>query len=242
MHSSIVIKASQDKVWGVLTNYNTWEAWFGGKLNSVTPGWVNGASMEWEHGFQSRISGIEPFEFIEMTSNSGMKTKIVLSGKKRGQTEVVWDEDFSSSYISISDPDKKIAQINKTLVDLKDYVEKAGQSPRTSTKAATTQNSNVNAETAKTTNTDRTAKYAAEGKGKTKNTFLSTILSFIIPGLGQIYNGQIFKGVIIFFAFLITFITCICPIIIWIYGMYDAFNTSVKINNGELIKDRRSKK
>ncbi|HMK47517.1 MAG TPA: hypothetical protein VK436_12900 [Methanocella sp.] len=263
MRSSIIIKASPNDIWGILTNHNTWEDWSGSKLNGVTPGWIDGARMEWELGVPSRISGIIPSEFIEITSNSGMKTKIILSGKKRGTTEVIWDEDFSSSYISISDPNKKTAQIHKTLADLKYYVEKTSRIPRTNTKIATKQNNKVNVKPPKMTKpqtapinkeaqpnqlnpantqplkqtkttSDTEAKYAAEGKGKTKNTLLSAILSFIIPGSGQIYNGQIIKGVIIFLTFLLTFITCICPIIVWLYGIYDAFSTSVKINKGEM--------
>lgn len=69
-----------------------------------------------------------------------------------------------------------------------------------------------------------------------KNAGIAAVLSFFITGLGQIYNGQIFKGLffIIIYAFswllmyvLIGFITT--PII-WIWGMVDAYRSANRIN------------
>lgn len=55
---------------------------------------------------------------------------------------------------------------------------------------------------------------------------LAAILSFFISGLGQVYNGQVGKGILIFlFGWLI---------IPWIIGVIDAYRVAVKINNGEL--------
>ena len=62
------------------------------------------------------------------------------------------------------------------------------------------------------------------------------MLSFFYTGLGQIYNGQIGKGILLLIiygaswlamAVLIGFITT--PIL-WIYGMYDAYKTAERIN------------
>jgi TM2 domain-containing membrane protein YozV len=71
-----------------------------------------------------------------------------------------------------------------------------------------------------------------------KNPGLAAVLSFFVTGLGQIYNGQILKG-LIFFAIsllnvllmwvLIGFITA--PLF-WIYGIYDAYKNAERINRG----------
>jgi TM2 domain-containing membrane protein YozV len=69
-----------------------------------------------------------------------------------------------------------------------------------------------------------------------KNPGLAAVLSFFITGLGQIYNGQIAKGVlfiiiqainVLLMYVVIGFITC--PIF-WIWGMVDAYRTAEKIN------------
>jgi len=73
-----------------------------------------------------------------------------------------------------------------------------------------------------------------------KNEGLAAVLSFLFVGLGQIYNGEIGKGImfIIFGAiaiftmlFLIGFI--IYPVF-WIYNIYDAYNTAKGINAGTI--------
>jgi TM2 domain-containing membrane protein YozV len=69
-----------------------------------------------------------------------------------------------------------------------------------------------------------------------KSAGLAAVLSFLIPGVGQIYNGQILKGLIIFAvqainaaltSVLIGFITY--PIVL-IYAVYDAYRTAERIN------------
>jgi TM2 domain-containing membrane protein YozV len=69
-----------------------------------------------------------------------------------------------------------------------------------------------------------------------KSAGLAAVLSFIIPGVGQIYNGQILKGLIIFviqainaalMSIIIGFITY--PIVL-IYAVYDAYRTAERIN------------
>lgn len=74
-----------------------------------------------------------------------------------------------------------------------------------------------------------------------KNAGLAAVLSFFIPGLGQIYNGEIGKGLLLiilsFFAaiLIIVLIGMIIYPLIWIYGIYDAYNTANKINSGVII-------
>ncbi|MDD1699844.1 MAG: hypothetical protein LUQ04_03505 [Methanoregula sp.] len=68
-----------------------------------------------------------------------------------------------------------------------------------------------------------------------KNPFLATICSFFIPGLGQVYNGETAKGVGIFAGTLIGLFILIIPgLIVWVYGLYDAYTTSKKMNNKEI--------
>ncbi|MBR0272243.1 MAG: zinc ribbon domain-containing protein [Methanobrevibacter sp.] len=77
-----------------------------------------------------------------------------------------------------------------------------------------------------------------------KNPVVALILSFIFPGLGQLYNNQNHKGITLIIAYIVSgiltllLIGIILAILIWIYGMYDAFISAKAINNGELIEDR----
>jgi TM2 domain-containing membrane protein YozV len=69
-----------------------------------------------------------------------------------------------------------------------------------------------------------------------KNPGLAAIASFFFSGLGQIYNGEIGKGLIFI---LIQFINVGLMLIllgfltypvVWIYGIYDAYTTAERIN------------
>lgn len=70
-----------------------------------------------------------------------------------------------------------------------------------------------------------------------KNAGLAAILSFFYTGLGQIYNGEIGKGigmiVLYFISWLLMFVGIgfITTPIIWIWGIYDAYKSAEKINN-----------
>lgn len=69
-----------------------------------------------------------------------------------------------------------------------------------------------------------------------KNSGLAAILSFLLPGLGQMYNGEIGKGVLImvvqFVNFLLMFIIIgfITSPIVLIWAIYDAYKTAERIN------------
>lgn len=69
-----------------------------------------------------------------------------------------------------------------------------------------------------------------------KNPGLAAVLSFFYMGLGQIYNGQIAKGIAFLVVYSISWILTIVVIglittpILWIYGMYDAYKSAEKIN------------
>jgi TM2 domain-containing membrane protein YozV len=69
-----------------------------------------------------------------------------------------------------------------------------------------------------------------------KNPGLAAVLSFFIIGLGQIYNGQIGKGLLLFGGAVVSgFLTIIIigfvilPIL-WLYGIYDAYKTADALN------------
>lgn len=69
-----------------------------------------------------------------------------------------------------------------------------------------------------------------------KNPGIAAVLSFFYMGLGQIYNGQIAKGIVFIVAYTISWILMIVLIgfittpIMFIYGMYDAYKSAEKIN------------
>jgi len=70
-----------------------------------------------------------------------------------------------------------------------------------------------------------------------KNPGLAAVLSFFYMGLGQIYNGQIAKGIAFIIIYTISWIMIIVLIgllttpILFIYGMYDAYKSAEKINS-----------
>jgi len=64
-----------------------------------------------------------------------------------------------------------------------------------------------------------------------RHPLFAAALSMFFPGIGQVYNGQVGKGILVFST---------CWLIIpWIYGIVDAYAIAVKLNRGELA-DRRS--
>jgi hypothetical protein len=66
-----------------------------------------------------------------------------------------------------------------------------------------------------------------EGEKKSERSpGLAAFLSVIIGGAGQMYNGQPGKGI---FIFLTTWL-----VIPWIYGIFDAYQTAKKMNEGKI--------
>jgi len=73
-------------------------------------------------------------------------------------------------------------------------------------------------------------------RGPAKNPGVAAVLSFLWCGLGQIYNGQIFLGVLLIivqtinvFLMLVLIGFLLWPIF-WICGMVNAHNTAERIN------------
>ena len=79
--------------------------------------------------------------------------------------------------------------------------------------------------------------YAQVAPGERKSPGLAAFLSFLWPGIGQMYNGNIGLGLILlvinvfnlllFFLFLIGFLT---GFITWIFGIIHAHNEAQKLN------------
>jgi len=59
---------------------------------------------------------------------------------------------------------------------------------------------------------------------------LPMVLSFFIPGLGQIVKGHVLKGVFIFFGMILSLFLMLYVIgiittpILWLWNLYDAYN------------------
>jgi len=66
------------------------------------------------------------------------------------------------------------------------------------------------------------------------NPILALIISFFLPGIGSVYAGKTMMGIIIFIVAVILAVLyslvfywlIILYIIIWLYGMYDAYTTA----------------
>ncbi|MFH1687496.1 MAG: hypothetical protein ABIE70_08250 [bacterium] len=69
-----------------------------------------------------------------------------------------------------------------------------------------------------------------------KNPGLAAVLSFFYMGLGQVYNGQIGKGVAFIVAYTVSWILIFVVIgllttpVLWIWGMVDAYRSAEKLN------------
>ena len=70
---------------------------------------------------------------------------------------------------------------------------------------------------------------------KEKNALLAALLSFIFTGSGQVYNGQTGKGIGILIGAIIGYFIFVIPgVLVFIYGIYDAYTTAQKMNKGEV--------
>jgi TM2 domain-containing membrane protein YozV len=71
---------------------------------------------------------------------------------------------------------------------------------------------------------------------KKKSVGIAVLLSFVIPGAGQMYLGKIGKGILLFVLAGISAILCFLFIgflllpIIWIYSIYDAYKSAKDYN------------
>lgn len=69
-----------------------------------------------------------------------------------------------------------------------------------------------------------------------RNPGIAAVLSFFWTGVGQIYNGEIVKGIILIIvqmvnaALMFVLIGFITYPIVWIWGMYDAYKVAERMN------------
>jgi len=71
-----------------------------------------------------------------------------------------------------------------------------------------------------------------------KNPGLAAVLSFFFSGLGQIYNGQILKGLLFMVVQVVNFVLSFVVIglftgfAVWVWAIVDAYSSAEKINAG----------
>jgi TM2 domain-containing membrane protein YozV len=79
-----------------------------------------------------------------------------------------------------------------------------------------------------------------------KNPGLAAVLSFVIPGLGQIYNGQFLKGLFIFFMFALSvaamalIVGFLTAPLFWLWGIWDAYKTAEHKNRDAELRAYKS--
>lgn len=77
-----------------------------------------------------------------------------------------------------------------------------------------------------------------------KNPWVAAILSFVFPGFGQLYLGQKNKaGLFIVIAavsivLMLLIVGFILYILFWLWGIFDAYSSAIKLNNGEIVEDK----
>lgn len=77
-----------------------------------------------------------------------------------------------------------------------------------------------------------------------KNPGVAAVLSFFWAGLGQIYNGQLAKGIgfMVLYGFSVLLIFVLIGLllapIVWLIGMWDAYHTAQQYNERQLQNER----
>ncbi len=68
-----------------------------------------------------------------------------------------------------------------------------------------------------------------------KNTQVAGFCSSVLPGLGQVYNGETVKGFVLFLLAIAGFCLFLLPgFLVWFYSLYDAYAVAGKMNSGEM--------
>jgi TM2 domain-containing membrane protein YozV len=77
-----------------------------------------------------------------------------------------------------------------------------------------------------------------------KNPGVAAVLSFFWAGLGQIYNGEILKGICFMVLYAFSVLLCFVLIgfiilpVVWGMGMWDAYHTAKQYNERQLQNER----
>lgn len=80
---------------------------------------------------------------------------------------------------------------------------------------------------------DAIAAAEASRREKKKNPAIAAGLSLLFNGLGQAYNGQFVRGVLVLLGSLLGLFVMIVPgVAIWAWGVYDAWATAQRMNEG----------
>lgn len=74
----------------------------------------------------------------------------------------------------------------------------------------------------------------AQSGAANQSLVLAAALSFFLPGLGQVYNGKIGRGILLNVCYWVGFCLLIPGLIVWVYAMWDAYKEAEKINRGEV--------
>lgn len=70
--------------------------------------------------------------------------------------------------------------------------------------------------------------------GERKNSTIAGFCSSVLPGLGQVYNGETVKGFVLFILALLGLFFLLVPgFLVWLYAMYDAYAVAGKMNTIE---------
>jgi TM2 domain-containing membrane protein YozV len=70
---------------------------------------------------------------------------------------------------------------------------------------------------------------------KKKSPAVAALLSLVFPGCGQVYNGEMVKGILVLIGSLVGILFYLIPgVIVWVYGIYEAYTTSGKMNEGKV--------
>jgi len=68
-----------------------------------------------------------------------------------------------------------------------------------------------------------------------KSTVIAALCSLVIPGLGQVYDGKTERGFAIFFGTVIGLFIFIIPgLLVWAFGIYDAYSIALQMNKKEI--------
>ena len=59
-----------------------------------------------------------------------------------------------------------------------------------------------------------------------KNPTVATVISFVLVGGGQFYNGDLLKGIVMLGGALLRLVTGVGSIIFWVWSMLDAYNVA----------------
>ena len=83
------------------------------------------------------------------------------------------------------------------------------------------------------------ARPAPEGKGEQKSPLLAALLSFLLIGMGQVYLGQIEKGLLMLGVVLVLMMTvALGPLglVILLFNVVDAYLLALKLGDGRRLR------